>query len=129
MPAAAKLSAMVVDDQSTMRELVRTGLQQLGFSDIATFASAAEAIEALRAKPANLVISDVNMPGMDGLEFLRGVRANPALKSTAFIVLTGRADKELVTRAVQLGANNYLVKPFTIASLKQKIEQVLGPLS
>ena len=70
------------------------------------------------------------MPKMDGLGFLRAVRAHPpTVASTAFIMLTGRADKELVQRAVQFGVNNYLVKPFTAADLKGKIEQVFGALT
>jgi two-component system chemotaxis response regulator CheY len=76
-----------------------------------------------------LVISDFNMPGMDGWSCYKAYRADVKLKNTAFILLTGRADKELVQRAVQLGANNYLVKPFNIATLKQKIEQVVGALT
>ena len=76
-----------------------------------------------------MVISDFNMPGMDGLEFLRTLRANKQMANIAFILLTGRADKDLVTRAAQFGANNYLVKPFTVATLKQKLEQVVGTLT
>lgn len=129
MPAAAKLQVVVVDDQLTMRTLVRTGLQQIGISNSRDFPSAAEAWQDLHTHPAHIVISDFNMPGMDGLGFLRAIRAYEAMKNTAFILLTGRADKELVARAVQFGANNYLVKPFTVATLKQKIEQVVGPLT
>jgi two-component system, chemotaxis family, chemotaxis protein CheY len=69
------------------------------------------------------------MPNMDGLGLLRAVRANPDTRKAAFIMLTGRADKELVQRAAQFGANNYLVKPFTLASLKEKVEQVFGVLT
>jgi two-component system, chemotaxis family, chemotaxis protein CheY len=69
------------------------------------------------------------MPEMDGLEFLRSIRSDPQLKSTGFILLTGRADVELVKRAAQFGANNYLVKPFTVAVLKQKLEQIFGSLT
>ena len=69
------------------------------------------------------------MPKLDGLGFLRAVRAHPPVAGTAFIMLTGRADKELVQRAVQFGVNNYLVKPFTAADLKGKIEQVFGTLT
>jgi two-component system chemotaxis response regulator CheY len=129
MPAAAKVKAIVVDDQMTMRSLVRTSLQQLGFVDIREFPSANEALTALRAAPAHIILSDFNMPGFDGLEFLRAVRADAGTKGTAFILLTGRADKDLVQRAVQFGANNYMVKPFTVAVLKQKLEQVFGPLT
>jgi two-component system chemotaxis response regulator CheY len=129
MPAAAKLQVVVVDDQLTMRSLIRAGLQQIGIFNSKEFAGAAEAWTSIQKDHAHVVISDFNMPGMDGLEFLRAMRACPTLQNTAFILLTGRADKELVARAVQFGANNYLVKPFTVATLKQKIEQVVGPLS
>ena len=128
MPTAAKIKAVVVDDQMTMRSLVRTSLQQIGVNEIREFPAAADALTELRAAPPHLILSDFNMPGMDGLEFLRAVRADPGLKNTAFILLTGRADKELVQRAVQFGANNYLAKPFTVANLKQKLEQVFGTL-
>jgi len=129
MPAAAKLSVLVVDDQLTMRSLVRSSLQQLGISDVREYSGGAEALTSLHARPANVVISDFNMPGMDGIQFLQAIRAQPQYKSMAFILLTGRADKDLVIRAVKAGANNYLVKPFTAAILKQKIEQVVGALT
>lgn len=129
MPVAAKINVVVVDDQLTMRALVRSGLQQIGISQVREFASAAEALQNLVAQAAHIVISDFNMPEVDGLEFLRRLRADARFQNTAFILLTGRADKELVTRALQSGANNYLVKPFTVGVLKQKIEQVVGALT
>jgi two-component system, chemotaxis family, chemotaxis protein CheY len=128
MPAAAKVKAIIVDDQLTMRSLVRSALQQIGVTDIREFPSAGEAFQDLKAKPAHVVFSDFNMPGMDGLEFLRAIRAEATTKATAFILLTGRADKELVQRAAQFGANNYMVKPFTVAILKQKLDQIFGVL-
>jgi len=69
------------------------------------------------------------MPKLDGLGLLRAIRAHPPIQKTAFIMLTGRADKELVQRAVQFGVNNYLVKPFTVQTLREKIEAVFGALS
>ncbi len=129
MPAAAKLPVVVVDDQLTMLTQMRTGLQQIGITNSRDFPGAAEAWTSIQTHPTHVVISDFNMPGMDGLEFLRAMRACDTMKNVAFILLTGRADKDLVARAVQFGANNYLVKPFTVATLKQKIEQVVGPLS
>lgn len=129
MPAAAKVKAVVVDDQLTIRTLVRTALQQIGIQDVREFPSAPEAMQDLRTRPAHLVLSDFNMPGMDGLEFLRTMRSDASTKSTAFILLTGRADRELVQRAAQFGANNYMVKPFTVATLKQKLEQIFGALT
>ena len=129
MPAANKIQVVVVDDQMTMRTLVRNGLQQIGIVNSRDFGTAAEAWTGIQNHPTHVVISDFNMPGMDGLEFLRAIRACESMKNIAFILLTGRADKDLVARAVQFGANNYLVKPFTVATLKQKIEQVVGPLT
>lgn len=129
MPAAAAIKVLVVDDQLTMRSLTRSSLQQIGFTDITDAGDGEEGLKALVNRPAQLVISDFNMPKLDGLGFLRAVRSHEPIKSTAFIMLTGRADKELVQRAVQFGVNNYLVKPFTTAGLKQKIEEVFGTLS
>jgi two-component system chemotaxis response regulator CheY len=129
MPAASKLTVVVVDDQMTIRSLVRTGLNQIAINEVREFGAAEEALTYIKVHAPNVVISDFNMPGMDGLALLEGIRADEKLKKTAFILLTGRAEKELVQRAVQLGANNYLVKPFNIATLKQKIEQVVGALT
>ena len=129
MPAAASLHCLVVDDQMTMRSLVRTSLQQLGVREIREAADGEIALRDIISKPAHLIISDYNMPNLDGLGLLRAVRAHPPTSKTAFIMLTGRADRELVQRAVQFGVNNYLVKPFTTAQLKEKLEGVFGPLT
>lgn len=129
MPAASKIKAVVVDDQLTMRTLVRSSLQQIGVTDVREYSGPQEAINSLKAQTAHLILSDFNMPQMDGLQFLRAVRTDGQLKSLAFILLTGRADADLVKRAAQFGANNYLVKPFTVAALKEKLEQVFGPLT
>jgi two-component system, chemotaxis family, chemotaxis protein CheY len=75
------------------------------------------------------VITDFNMPKLDGLGLLRAIRSHGPISKTAVIMLTGRADRELVQRAVQYGVNNYLVKPFTTQTLKEKIEAVFGTLS
>jgi two-component system chemotaxis response regulator CheY len=129
MPAAASIKVLVVDDQLTIRTLARSTLQQLGFVDIADAGDPEEGMRHLALHPVHLIISDFNMPKMDGLGFLRAIRGEPKTANTAFIMLTGRADKELVQRAVQFGVNNYLVKPFTTADLKGKIEQVFGTLT
>lgn len=129
MVAARSLKALVVDDQFTMRSLVRAGLQEIGFGDIQEAPDGEEALRLLLKTPVQIIISDLNMPKLDGLSLLRAVRAHEPIKSTAFIMLTGRADKELVMRAIQHGVNNYLVKPFTNAGLREKIEAVLGALT
>jgi two-component system chemotaxis response regulator CheY len=129
MPAASAISVLVVDDQMTIRSLVRSGLNQLGFKDIREAADGEAALRTMLSKPAHLIISDYNMPKLDGLGLLRAVRAHPPFRTTAFIMLTGRADTDLVQRAVQFGVNNYLVKPFTVQVLKDKIEAVFGALT
>ncbi len=129
MPAASAISVLIVDDQLTIRSLVRSGLGQLGFKDIREAADGEIALRTLLVKPAHLIISDYNMPNLDGLGLLRAVRAHPPFRSSAFIMLTGRADSDLVQRAVQFGVNNYLVKPFTVQTLKEKIEGVFGALT
>jgi two-component system chemotaxis response regulator CheY len=129
MPAAAAIKVLVVDDQLTMRALIRNSLQEIGIKDIEDAADGVEGFQALATRPAHLVISDFNMPNLDGLGFLRAVRAHAPTRKTAFIMLTGRADKELVQRAMQFGVNNYITKPFSPAALREKIEEVFGPLT
>ena len=129
MPAASAIHTLIVDDQQSMRSLVRTSLQQLGFREFREAADGEAGLREMIAKPAHLVISDFNMPKLDGLGLLRAVRAHPPTSGAAFIMQTGRADREQVQRAVQFGVNNYLVKPFTVAQLKEKVEGVFGPLT
>ncbi len=129
MPTASNISALVVDDQFTMRALIKGSLQQIGITNLREAGDGEDALRALLSAPAHLVISDYNMPKLDGLGLLRAIRGHPPLAKTAFIMLTGRADPDLVKRAAQFGVNNYLVKPFTAATLKGKIEQVFGVLT
>jgi two-component system, chemotaxis family, chemotaxis protein CheY len=129
MPAASSLRVLIVDDQQTIRSLVRIGLKEIGVTHIEDAVDGEDGLRALLTHKSNLVISDYNMPKLDGLNFLRAVRSTPALKNTGFIMLTGRADSDLVQRAQQFGVNNYLVKPFTVATLRQKIEAVYGALT
>jgi len=129
MPAASALKVLLVDDQLSMRALARTALQQIGITNIDDASDGEEAFRALIQKPVHLVISDFNMPKLDGLGLLRAIRSHEPVRGIAFIMLTGRADKELVQRAMQFGVNNYIVKPFTAAQLKEKIEEVFGALT
>lgn len=129
MPVAASLHVLIVDDQMSIRSLIRSGLHQLGVVHIGEAADGVEAMKSLSINPVHLIISDFNMPNLDGLALLKAVRANPPTAKTAFIMLTGRADRELVQKAVQAGVNNYLVKPFNVQVLKGKIEQVFGGLT
>lgn len=129
MPSAAAVKVLIVDDQQSMRLLIRTGLQQLGFREFEEASDGEAGFRCLVAKPSHLVISDFNMPKMDGLGLLRAVRTYPPTSKTAYIMLTGRGDADLVQRAVQFGVNNFLVKPFTVATLREKIEAVFGALT
>jgi len=129
MPAAAAIKVLVVDDQLTMRSLIRSTLQEIGIRDIADANDGEEGLKALQQRPVHLIISDFNMPKLDGLGFLRAVRSQEATKKFAFIMLTGRADMDLVKRAMQFGVNNYVTKPFSPAQLRQKIEEVFGALT
>ena len=129
MPSARAIKTLVVDDQLTIRQLVRSGLQQIGITNIETACDGEEGLKSLLTTPSHLVISDVNMPKLDGIDLLRAVRSHAPLKSTAFIILTGRAEKDVVQRAMQYGVNNFLVKPFSVDVLREKIEQVFGKLT
>jgi two-component system chemotaxis response regulator CheY len=129
MPAASAIRTLIVDDQASMRALIRTSLQAIGCREFREAADGEAGLREAISSPVHLIISDFNMPNLDGLGLLRAVRAHPPTAGTAFIMLTGRADRELVARAVQFGVNNYLVKPFTVAQLKEKLEGVFGPLT
>ena len=129
MPAASAIKVMVVDDQTSMRAMIRRALQDIGFKDIRDKAGAVEALPAVKSDRVHLIISDYNMPDMDGLQFLEAVRADPVIGKTVFIMLTGSADREVVQKAAELGVNNYVVKPFAPAALKEKIERVFGELT
>jgi two-component system chemotaxis response regulator CheY len=129
MPAAAAIRVMVVDDQTSMRAMIRRTLQDLGFKYVRDKASPVEALAAIRADRVHLIISDYNMPDMDGLQFLEEVRNDAVIGKTVFIMLTGSADRQIVQKAAALGVNNYVVKPFSAAALKEKIERVFGELS
>lgn len=129
MPTASAIRVMIVDDQTSMRAMIRRTLQDLGFKDVRDKSNAIEALAAVRADRVHLIISDYNMPDMDGLEFLQAVRADSVIGKTVFIMLTGSAEREVVQKAAALGVNNYVVKPFAPAALKEKIERVFGELT
>jgi two-component system chemotaxis response regulator CheY len=129
MPSAVALKVLVVDDQNSVRQMTRMTLEVLGFRHIHEAENGVKAMETASLQPLDLIISDFNMPEMDGLGLLRAVRGHPVARKVPFILLTGRGDRELVVKAAQAGVNNYLVKPFTAAILRGKIEQVIGKLS
>jgi two-component system chemotaxis response regulator CheY len=120
---------LVVDDQLTMREVTRLALQEMGVRQIIDAENGDEAFKKATTQPLDMIISDFNMPGMDGLALLRAVRGHPAVRKLPFILVTGRGDNALVVSAAQAGVNNYIVKPFTTEMLREKVEAVVGKLS
>lgn len=129
MPSAASLKVLIVDDQASVRQMTRMILEEIGVRNVHEADNGRNAAAITSVQPLDLVISDFNMPEMDGIAFLRVMRGHPASRKVPFILLTGRADRDLVVKAAQAGANNYLIKPFTAAILREKIEQVMGRLS
>ena len=124
------MNILVVDDYNTMRRILRNLLEQLGFKNIDEADSGSAALERLRTgKSYGMVISDWNMEPMTGLQLLKEVRADMKLKDTPFIMVTAESKTENVIAAKEAGVNNYIVKPFNAATLKQKMESVLGPLA
>jgi two-component system, chemotaxis family, chemotaxis protein CheY len=129
MPNVAALKVLIVDDQKSVRQVTRMTLEEIGVRHIHEAENGVKAVDTATLQPLDLIISDYNMPEMDGLGLLRAVRGHPAARRVPFILVTGRGDKELVVKAAQAGANNYVVKPFTADILRQKIEQVIGKLT
>ena len=123
------LKVLVVDDMSTMRRIVKNVLKQIGFSDMVEAENGQDALNKLRAAgDFGLVVSDWNMPVMQGIELLRAVRADAELKALPFLMVTAEAQKENLIEAVQSGVSNYVVKPFTAEVLQGKLEKVFANL-
>ena len=128
MAFKSQLKVLVVDDQRTSRMLINDALDQIGIRNITFAADGEEALKIMMTAPCHVVISDFNMPKLDGLQLLKAIRAFPATKKTPFFILTGRGDRELVQKAAGLGANNFLIKPLTAPVLLKTLETVVGRL-
>ncbi len=118
------MKILVVDDFSTMRRIVKNLLKQLGYSNVDEAEDGAQALARLKSEKYEFVVSDWNMPNMTGLELLQAVRADASLKEIKFLMVTAEALQENVIAAVQAGVNNYIVKPFTAETLKEKIDKI-----
>jgi two-component system, chemotaxis family, chemotaxis protein CheY len=121
-------NVLVVDDYNTMRRILRNLLSQIGFSNVEEAEDGSTGLRKLRERSFGLVISDWNMAPMSGLEFLKEVRSDGALKDMPFIMITAESKTENVVAAKEAGVSNYIVKPFNADTLKKKIEAVLGEL-
>jgi two-component system chemotaxis response regulator CheY len=126
MAVDMSMSILVVDDYNTMIRIIRNLLKQLGFENVDEASDGQAALGKMKAKPYGLVISDWNMEPMTGYELLQQVRADEKLKTTPFIMVTAESKTENVIAAKKAGVNNYIVKPFNAATLKQKMTSVIG---
>ena len=119
---------LVVDDFSTMRRIVRNLLKELGFQQVQEAEDGVDALAKLRADPFDFVVSDWNMPNMDGLTMLQNIRADAALSKLPVLMVTAEAKKENIIAAAQAGASGYVVKPFTAATLDEKLSKIFEKL-
>jgi len=119
---------LAVDDSPTMRRIVKNTLMQAGFKDVIEAENGLEAYEKLQGEPVDLILTDWNMPTMNGLEFVQKVRSDPKLKALPILMVTTRSVKEDILEAMKAGVNGYIVKPFTPATMREKIEKILGSI-
>lgn len=119
------LTALVVDDFSTMRRIVRNILRDLQFKNILEAEDGEAAITILKTQKVDLIVSDWNMPKMTGLDLLKWVRSNEKTASMPFLMVTAESQKENIIEAVKARVSNYVVKPFTAATLGEKLEKIL----
>lgn len=122
------LQVMVVDDMSVSRALITNALDELGITKYRVENDGQKALASLIAHPVHLVLSDYNMPNLDGLGLLKGLRQNQKTQRIGFILVTGKATPELVATGQKLGLNNLIQKPFTTPAMRQCIESVVGRL-
>ena len=126
MAADQAMQILVVDDYRTMIRIIRNLLKQIGYEHVDEATDGSEALTKMRGKRYGLIISDWNMEPMTGYEFLKEVRADPALAPTPFIMVTAESKTENVIAAKKAGVNNYIVKPFNAQTLKNKIDAVFA---
>ena len=125
MSNPADLKYLIVDDFSTMRRIVRGLLKEMGCNDAEEADDGANALAAMKAQKFDFVVCDINMPNMNGFDFLRAVRADETLKHIPVLMVTAEARKEDIVLAAQTGASGYIVKPFTKATLEEKVQKIV----
>ncbi|MCK0511024.1 chemotaxis response regulator CheY [Aromatoleum buckelii] len=119
-----KMKFLVVDDFSTMRRIVRNLLKELGFTNVDEAEDGAVALQKLNSSSFDFVVTDWNMPNMDGLTLLQTIRQTPHLRHLPVLMVTAEAKKENIIAAAQAGASGYIVKPFTAATMAEKLEKI-----
>ena len=128
MSNATDLKFLIVDDFSTMRRIVRGLLKEMGCNNAEEAEDGAVALNMLKAARFDFVVSDINMPNMNGFELLTSIRGDAALKHIPVLMVTAEARKEDIVTAAQSGASGYIVKPFTKATLEEKLLKILQKL-
>jgi two-component system, chemotaxis family, chemotaxis protein CheY len=116
---------LIVDDFSTMRRIVRNLLKEIGYNNAEEAEDGAIALNMLRASKFDFVVSDINMPNMNGFELLKNIKSDDGLKAVPVLMVTAEAKKEDIVAAAQGGAAGYIVKPFTKATLEEKVQKIL----
>jgi two-component system chemotaxis response regulator CheY len=129
MSTPSDLKFLIVDDFSTMRRIVRGLLKEMGCHNADEAEDGAIALGMLKNQKFDFVVSDINMPNMNGFELLSAVKADPALKHLPVLMVTAEARKEDIVRAAQSGASGYIVKPFTKATLEEKVQKILQKMA
>jgi two-component system chemotaxis response regulator CheY len=124
MPFDPNMRILVVDDFSTMRRIIKNILRQLGFANIVEADDGTTAWDVLNKDRIEFIISDWNMPHMTGIDLLRKVRGSDEFADLPFLMVTAEAQQENIIEAVQAKVSNYIVKPFTPETLKQKIDKI-----
>ncbi len=125
---AKDMKFLVVDDFATMRRIVRNLLKEAGITNVEEAEDGAVALNMLKGSKFDFVISDINMPNVNGFEMLRQIRAEPQFKSLPVLMVTAEAKKEDIINAAQIGASGYIVKPFTKAVLEEKLGKILSKM-
>jgi two-component system, chemotaxis family, chemotaxis protein CheY len=120
------LNFLVVDDFSTMRRIIKNLLHDLGYANVIEADDGNTALPLLREGNVDFLITDWNMPGMPGLELLKQVRADARLAKMPVLMLTAEAKREQIVEAAQAGVSGYVIKPFTAATLKEKIDKIMA---
>lgn len=118
------MKILIVDDFSTMRRIIKNLLRDLGFTNTVEADDGKTALPRLKAGGIDFLVTDWNMPGMSGLDLLKAVRSDPDLAQLPVLMVTAEAKREQIIMAAQAGVNGYIIKPFTAATLKEKIEKI-----
>ncbi len=118
------MKILIVDDFSTMRRIIKNLLRDLGFNNTSEADDGNTALPMLQSGDFDFLVTDWNMPGMEGIDLLKAVRADEKLANLPVLLVTAEAKKEQIVEAAQAGVNGYVVKPFNAATLKEKIEKI-----